>query len=73
MFHGLRRFRLRDLAKVSMEGLMVAAGQNLKRLLSQPGARRWQRRLLVASSYQVARNYCVPSPHNNSAPLPRTN
>ena len=32
-FHGLRRFRLRRLRKVNMEGVMVAAGQNLKRLV----------------------------------------
>ena len=32
-FHWLRRFRLRRLKKVNIEGLMVAAGQNLKRLL----------------------------------------
>jgi hypothetical protein len=30
---GLRRFRLRGLEKVNTEGLMIAAGQNLKRLL----------------------------------------
>ena len=39
--HGLRRFRLRGLHKANMEGLMVAAGQNLKRLLRHWGARRW--------------------------------
>ncbi len=32
-FHRLRRFRLRRLQKVNIEGLMVAAGQNLKRIL----------------------------------------
>ncbi len=32
-FHGLRRFRLRRLLKVNIEGVMVAAGQNLKRLI----------------------------------------
>jgi transposase len=32
-FHGLRRFRLRRLRKVNIEGLTVAAGQNLKRLI----------------------------------------
>ncbi len=32
-FHRLRRFRLRRLQKVNIEGLMVATGQNLKRLL----------------------------------------
>jgi transposase len=31
--HGLRRFRLRRLRKVNIEGVMVAAGQNLKRLI----------------------------------------
>jgi hypothetical protein len=32
-FHGLRRFRLRGLLKVNIEGVLTAAGQNLKRLL----------------------------------------
>jgi hypothetical protein len=32
-FHRLRRFRLRRLLKVHIEGVMVAAGQNLKRLI----------------------------------------
>ena len=40
-WHGLRRFRLRGLAKVNMEGLLIAAGQNLKRWLSKTG---WGRR-----------------------------
>jgi len=34
-FHGLRRFRLRRLSKVNIEGVMVAAGQNLKRLIQR--------------------------------------
>jgi hypothetical protein len=34
-FHCLRRFRLRHLRKVNIEGVMVAAGQNLKRLLKR--------------------------------------
>jgi transposase len=33
-FHRLRRFRLRGLRKVNIEGVMVAAGQNLKRLIN---------------------------------------
>jgi hypothetical protein len=41
VLHGLRRFRLRGLHKVNMEGLMVAAGQNLKRLLKHGGAQKW--------------------------------
>jgi transposase len=40
-WHGLRQFRLRGLPKVSMVALLVAAGQNLKRLLRQRG---WGRR-----------------------------
>jgi transposase len=40
-WHGLRRFRLRGLPNVNIEGLLVAAGQNLKRLLSKCG---WGRR-----------------------------
>jgi transposase len=40
-WHGLRRFRLRRLEKVNMEALLIAAGQNVKRLLSRYG---WGRR-----------------------------
>ena len=36
-WHGMRQFRLRGLQKVNMEGVMIAAGQNLKRLLSAKG------------------------------------
>lgn len=32
-FHRLRSFRLRGLQKVNIEGMMIAAGQNLKRLI----------------------------------------
>jgi transposase len=40
-WHGLRRFRLRGLEQVNGEALLIAAGQNLKRLLSWRG---WGRR-----------------------------
>ena len=40
-WHGLRRFRLRGLTNVNIEGLLIAAGQNLKRLLAANG---WGRR-----------------------------
>ena len=40
-WHGLRRFRLRGLEKVNSEALLIAAGQNLKRLL---GWRGWGQR-----------------------------
>jgi transposase len=41
VWHGLRRFRLRGLEKVNGEALLIAAGQNLKRLLNWRG---WGRR-----------------------------
>jgi transposase len=40
-WHGLDRFRLRGLWKVNVEALLIAAGQNLKRLLRKRG---WGRR-----------------------------
>src|SRR5262249_49764813 len=41
-WHGLRRFRVRGLWKVNCEGLRIAAGQNLKRWLTNVGwGRRW--------------------------------
>ena len=40
-WHGLRRFRLRGLWKVNAEALLIATGQNLKRLLKKRG---WGRR-----------------------------
>jgi transposase len=41
LWHGLRRFRRRGLENVNIEGLLVAAGQNLKRWLAATG---WGRR-----------------------------
>jgi transposase len=41
LWHGLRRFRLRGLDNVNIEGLLIAAGQNLKRWLAATG---WGRR-----------------------------
>ena len=40
-WHGVRRFRLRGLEKVTIQAQVIAAGQNLKRLLSTQG---WGRR-----------------------------
>jgi hypothetical protein len=36
-WHGLHRFRLRGLANVNIQALMVATGQNLKRWLAATG------------------------------------
>jgi transposase len=40
-WHGLRRLRLRGLLNANIQGLLIAAGQNLKRLLASTG---WGRR-----------------------------
>lgn len=42
-WHGMRRFRLRQLWRVNCEALVTASGQNLKRLLQKRG---WGRRRL---------------------------
>jgi hypothetical protein len=41
LWHGLRRFRRRGPMNVNIEGLLIATGQNLKRLLAAKG---WGRR-----------------------------
>jgi hypothetical protein len=41
VWHGFRRFRLRGLENANIQGLLIAAGQNLKRLLAATG---WGRR-----------------------------
>jgi transposase len=38
LWHGMRRFRMRTLEKVNTEALMVATGQNIKRLLAFGGS-----------------------------------
>jgi hypothetical protein len=40
-WHGLRRLRLRGLENANIQGLLIAAGQNLKRFLATTG---WGRR-----------------------------
>ena len=62
-WHGLRRFRLRGLAKVNMEAQLIAAGQNLKRLLSWRG---WGRRPFPSGATGVALPTLLPLP----VPLP---
>jgi len=46
-WHGMRRFRLRRVFRVNCESLLIAAGQNLKRLLSKRG---WGRRPLPSGA-----------------------
>jgi transposase len=54
-WHGLRRFRLRRLEKVNAEALMIASGQNIKRLLAF-GYRGPRRPAHVAALRQSAPN-----------------
>jgi transposase len=49
-WHGLRRFRLRGLENVNTQGLLIAAGQNLKRWLAATG---WGRRHAPCGSLVV--------------------
>jgi transposase len=51
-WHGLRRFRLRRLWRVNTEALLIAAGQNLKRLLAKRG---WGRRPLPSGASLATR------------------
>jgi transposase len=51
-WHGLRRFRLRGRENVNIEGLRIAAGQNLKRYLRAKG---WGRRLGPTGVFTVPR------------------
>ena len=58
-WHGLRRFRLRGLTNVNIEGLLVAAGQNLKRFLAATG---WGRRHAPSGSLVT-----LPKPRHSPA------
>ncbi len=53
-WHGSRRFRLRRLEKVNTEALLIAAGQNIKRLLTYDGHRGPKRPAQVAALYRPA-------------------
>jgi transposase len=59
-WHGMRRFRLRTLRRVNAEALMVAAGQNLKRLLAL-GGRLGRPPALAAASARRFRPGASPS------------
>jgi hypothetical protein len=64
---GLRRFRLRTLEKVNAEALLIAAGQNIKRLLAF-GKRGPRRPAQVAALRQPAPNpyeFCSVRKHRN--------
>jgi hypothetical protein len=58
-WHGLRRFRVRGLEKVNGEALLIAAGQNLKRLLGQWG---WGRRPFPSGAAGIVLPAAPPLP-----------
>ena len=57
-WHGMRRFRLRNLWRVNSEALLLAAGQNLKRLLQKRG---WGRRPFPDGPAAAAEGFYVLS------------
>jgi hypothetical protein len=61
LWHGLRRFRRRGLENVNIEGLLIAAGQNLKRFLAATG---WGRRHAPCGSLLT-----LPREPNRLAPV----
>jgi hypothetical protein len=60
-WHGMRRFRLRRLKKVNAEALLIAVGQNIKRLLTY-GHRGPRREMQVAALRRPA-----PEPYESRA------
>jgi len=58
-WHGLRRFRLRGLEKVNGEALLIAAGQNVKRLLARWG---WGRRPFPSGAAGIVLPPFLPQP-----------
>jgi transposase len=58
-WHGMSRFRLRRLWRVNSEALLLAAGQNLKRLLQQRG---WGRRPFPSGAAEGRQQRDVGSP-----------
>ncbi len=64
--HGLRRFRLRRLEKVNQEALMIAAGQNVERLLAF-GNRRPVRMAQAAALRLLGESCLRPVPSHRAA------
>jgi pimeloyl-ACP methyl ester carboxylesterase len=59
-WHGMRRFRLRTLRRVNVEALVIAAGQNIKRLLTFSG--RGPRKMAQVEALRPS----APTPSANS-------
>jgi hypothetical protein len=59
-WHGMRRFRLRTLRRVNAEAMVIATGQNIKRLLTFSG--RGPRKMAQAQALRPP----APTPSANS-------
>jgi hypothetical protein len=70
-WYGMRRFRLRRLWRVNCEALVIAAGQNLKRLLKKRG---WGRRPLpseaISASFWLLFDHALIHLYKGSSLLP---
>ncbi len=66
-WHGARRFRLRRLEKVNVESLLIAAGQNVKRLLTygQRGPRRPAQVIALREPAPNPYEFCGVRTHRN--------
>jgi hypothetical protein len=62
-WHGMRRFRLRTLRRVNAEAMVIATGENIKRLLTFSG--RGPRKLAQAQALRPP----APTPSTNSRRL----
>jgi transposase len=60
-WHGLRRFRLRRLEKVNIEALLIASGQNIKRLVA--ARERGPRKLAQAEALRPPDRVSLCRPH----------
>jgi transposase len=60
-WHGLRRFRLRRLEKVNIEALLIASGQNIKRLVA--ARERGPRKLAQAAVLRPPDRVSLGKPH----------
>jgi hypothetical protein len=64
-WHGMRRFRLRGLEKVNIEALLIASGQNAKRLLAFGGRRPKKIAQLAALRPPVATGHEISRPQEH--------
>jgi len=69
-WHGSRRFRLRGLEKVNAEALLIAAGQNVKRLLTfgERGPRREAQVVVLRQPAPNPRELCSVRKHRKRCP-----